>query len=142
MGNFNQRGNKFGGKKSFGGGGGFGGGRDHDRGDRPQMFSATCAECGKECQVPFKPNGSKPVYCSDCFGKKSSSDRPHSDRPRFDNKPAFRPAQVDQYKKEFESLNAKLDDIMRLLATKPATEKDKKIVEVKKVAKKVAKKKK
>ncbi len=37
--------------------------------DRPQreMFSATCSSCGREAQVPFRPNGSKPVYCSDCF---------------------------------------------------------------------------
>ncbi|HEX2950128.1 MAG TPA: zinc-ribbon domain containing protein [Armatimonadota bacterium] len=44
------------------GGGGFRGGN----GPR-EMFSATCAACGKECQVPFQPNGEKPVYCSDCF---------------------------------------------------------------------------
>jgi CxxC-x17-CxxC domain-containing protein len=37
-----------------------------DRGPR-EMFSATCASCGREAQVPFRPNGSKPVYCSDCF---------------------------------------------------------------------------
>jgi len=44
---------------SGGGGGGYGGAR--------QMFSATCASCGKEAQVPFEPRGDKPVYCSDCF---------------------------------------------------------------------------
>ena len=38
----------------------------YDRGSR-EMFSATCANCGREAQVPFRPNGSKPVYCSDCF---------------------------------------------------------------------------
>jgi CxxC-x17-CxxC domain-containing protein len=45
-------------------GGGSGGG--YDRGPR-EMFSATCSSCGREAQVPFRPNGSKPVYCSDCF---------------------------------------------------------------------------
>jgi CxxC-x17-CxxC domain-containing protein len=37
--------------------------------DRPQreMFSATCSNCGKEAQVPFRPTSGKPVYCSDCF---------------------------------------------------------------------------
>lgn len=34
-----------------------------------EMHKATCAECGKECEVPFKPDGSKPVYCRDCFQK-------------------------------------------------------------------------
>jgi CxxC-x17-CxxC domain-containing protein len=31
------------------------------------MHSATCANCGREALVPFRPTGSKPVYCSDCF---------------------------------------------------------------------------
>ena len=44
---------------SYGGGGGYGGQRE--------MFSATCASCGKEARVPFQPRGDKPVYCSDCF---------------------------------------------------------------------------
>jgi CxxC-x17-CxxC domain-containing protein len=34
-----------------------------------EMFDATCAECGKETQVPFEPRGDKPVYCSDCYRK-------------------------------------------------------------------------
>ncbi len=34
------------------------------------MHKATCAECGKECEVPFKPDGSRPVYCRDCYAKK------------------------------------------------------------------------
>jgi len=38
-------------------------------GARRQMFPATCAECGKETQVPFEPRGDKPVYCSDCYRK-------------------------------------------------------------------------
>lgn len=38
-------------------------------GARPQreMFTAICADCGKETQVPFQPRGDKPVYCRDCF---------------------------------------------------------------------------
>jgi CxxC-x17-CxxC domain-containing protein len=32
-----------------------------------EMFSATCASCGKEAQVPFQPSGDRPVYCSDCY---------------------------------------------------------------------------
>ncbi|MGE5708397.1 MAG: zinc-ribbon domain containing protein [Bacteroidota bacterium] len=34
-----------------------------------EMFTTTCSACGIETQVPFKPNGSKPVYCRDCFRK-------------------------------------------------------------------------
>lgn len=32
-----------------------------------QMYPAVCSSCGVETQVPFKPNGTKPVYCRDCF---------------------------------------------------------------------------
>lgn len=34
-----------------------------------QMFDAICADCGKECQVPFQPREDKPVYCRECFEK-------------------------------------------------------------------------
>lgn len=34
-----------------------------------EMFTATCASCGSEAQVPFKPREDRPVYCSDCFAK-------------------------------------------------------------------------
>ena len=34
-----------------------------------QLFPATCAQCGKDTQVPFEPRGDKPVYCSDCYDK-------------------------------------------------------------------------
>ena len=55
-----------GGSGSGGQAGGDYSGSGYDRGPR-EMFSATCADCGREAQVPFRPNGSKPVYCSDCF---------------------------------------------------------------------------
>ena len=32
-----------------------------------QLFSVTCASCGKPAQVPFKPSGNRPVYCRDCY---------------------------------------------------------------------------
>jgi CxxC-x17-CxxC domain-containing protein len=52
------------------GSGGYGGGSSssgyRDRGPR-EMFTATCSNCGKEAQVPFRPTSGKPVYCSDCF---------------------------------------------------------------------------
>ena len=48
--------------------------RDSGRGgygsyDRPQrvMYDTVCAGCGINTQVPFQPNGSKPVYCRECF---------------------------------------------------------------------------
>lgn len=55
-----------GGSYSAGGYGGGGGGYSRDRGPR-EMFTATCSNCGREAQVPFRPTSGKPVYCSDCF---------------------------------------------------------------------------
>jgi CxxC-x17-CxxC domain-containing protein len=46
--------------------------RGYDRAPR-ELFSATCSSCGREAQVPFRPNGSKPVYCSDCFSTQRRS---------------------------------------------------------------------
>jgi CxxC-x17-CxxC domain-containing protein len=59
---------------SYGAGGGYsaggyssgGGGGGYSRGPR-EMFTATCSNCGREAQVPFRPTSGKPVYCSDCF---------------------------------------------------------------------------
>ena len=59
-------------KAERGGGSGSGGG-SYGGGARRQMFSATCAECGKETQVPFEPRGDRPVYCSDCYRKVRAS---------------------------------------------------------------------
>ena len=32
-----------------------------------EMHTITCAECGREAQVPFLPQQNKPVYCSSCY---------------------------------------------------------------------------
>ena len=66
-----QRGDSGGG--SYSGGSRSGGG--YSSGPR-EMFSATCSSCGREAQVPFRPSGAKPVYCSDCFtSQRGSSSR-------------------------------------------------------------------
>ncbi len=80
MGRFNDR-RSGGGNRSFGGGGNrrFGGG-GRDRDERPRMFGAICSDCGKECEVPFKPTDSKPVYCSECFESGNNRENRRNDR--------------------------------------------------------------
>ena len=56
-------------KAERGGGGGGGGGGGY--GGPRQMYPATCAECGRETEVPFEPRGDRPVYCRDCFSRRS-----------------------------------------------------------------------
>ncbi|WAI02156.1 CxxC-x17-CxxC domain-containing protein [Methanogenium organophilum] len=52
-----------------GGSRGYSGGQGRSFGGPREMHKATCADCGKECEVPFKPTEGRPVYCNDCFPK-------------------------------------------------------------------------
>ena len=61
--------------------------RRHDNNFRDRVLhKAVCAECKKECEVPFRPSGDRPVYCKECFAKRkaasSYSDRPDNRRER------------------------------------------------------------
>ena len=42
---------------------------------RRQMYPAVCAQCGKECEVPFEPREGRPVYCSECYSKNRMATR-------------------------------------------------------------------
>lgn len=42
-------------------------------GRRKNLFQAVCADCQKNCEVPFKPTGERPVYCNECFRSRKSS---------------------------------------------------------------------
>lgn len=137
MGNFNKGG--FGGGKKFGGGGrggdrggnrgGFGGGRGGDR-ERAEMHRATCDECGKACEVPFRPSGDKPVFCSDCFETKRDGGNDRGDRggdrgdrgnrsfDSRDSKPRFsdrRPSKFEGEAKGAENLKPQLIQINETL---------------------------
>jgi CxxC-x17-CxxC domain-containing protein len=61
----------FAGRSGSGGGGprsGGGGGR----GQR-ELFEATCAQCGAQARVPFKPAAGRPVYCRDCYSNRAAA---------------------------------------------------------------------
>lgn len=61
-GNGGGNGGKYGGNYGNAGNGGY---------SRPErvMTQVTCANCGRETEVPFVPRGLRPVYCSDCFNQ-------------------------------------------------------------------------
>ena len=76
----------------------FGRDRQKRRGSRDrrpvEMTKVICSECGKECEVPFKPTTDKPLFCDECFktkGRKGSGS------------------------KDIEKINEKLDKIMKAL---------------------------
>jgi len=108
----------------------FGGRKEQSFRDRP-MFEAMCANCKKRCQVPFKPTGDKPVYCSDCFEKSGGSMGKGSEKT------------TNQYKEQFDMLNSKLDRIINILALVNRVKEEKKevVVEEKEKPKKAPNKK-
>ena len=72
---YNNRENHSGGNRNF---------KPRFNSDRPDMHKATCAQCGKICEVPFRPTGSKPVLCKDCFRNTGGSDNRRSEGRSFD----------------------------------------------------------
>ncbi len=102
-------------------------GRDSRRSSfgEKRMFGAVCDKCGKKCEVPFKPSGDKPIYCSQCFDK--------GDKNKGSG----------QASKQFEVISAKLDKILKLLSPvisveakeKPKTVKKPKVAKPKKTTK-------
>ena len=34
-----------------------------------KMYPCTCADCGKDSEVPFEPKEGRPVYCKECLSK-------------------------------------------------------------------------
>jgi CxxC-x17-CxxC domain-containing protein len=65
-------------RKNQAGGGSYG--RSGGAREPRQMYTAICASCGNEAQVPFQPRGDKPVYCSDCYQSQGASTGRSSDR--------------------------------------------------------------
>jgi len=35
--------------------------------ESPKMHKSVCSDCGYECEVPFKPDPNRPVYCKTCW---------------------------------------------------------------------------
>lgn len=54
------------------------------------LHDATCNKCQKKCQVPFRPNGKKPIYCSDCFTGNEGGDSSYRSNDRGGDRGDFR----------------------------------------------------
>lgn len=105
----------FGGKQNFG--------------KRPgnfnvRMFTTTCAECGKSCEVPFKPNGSRPVYCKECFSKQGGSHDGSHGRNSFRDAPTRDPqagnGPLNDIKTALSMINIKLDKVLSAIESATA----------------------
>ncbi len=159
-------------RPSFGGDRG-GSRRPDSRGfDAPkELYKTSCAKCHNACEVPFRPNGMKPVYCKDCFVKDDERSPRDSfqkksfgnDRPSYGSErapsraTAAEPdARIGAILRELQNVNEKLDALSARLentaysailsasvekAQKPAKKEVAARTAPKKIAKKVAKKK-
>ncbi len=121
--------------------------RGGGRSERPTMHRAVCDECGKDCEVPFKPSGDKPIYCSRCFenvdpkresrgGGRSRDYRGSSSRDY--KKTETTSVDISPLKEELSGINKKLDVLIDILKAKQEEVKPKRVV--KKVASKKTKK--
>lgn len=112
-------------RKPFSGGsrppfrGGTGGGRDFG-GDR-EMFDAECANCHTKTQVPFRPNGQKPVFCRDCFKPEGAGapqrfpNRDAGPRREFSPRPAQSDSGMADVKRQLQTMNTTLERMVALL---------------------------
>lgn len=95
------------------------------------VFKTICNVCNKPCEVPFKPNGKKPVFCDTCFSKTKTPATSFSKRKEktvFDTPdnviiPTYTgqstsstDMRIVELKRELSSANAKLDKLIDLFS--------------------------
>lgn len=94
---------------------------------RVMMHKAICEACGKQCEVPFKPNGSKPVFCSMCFQRDEGTDYKRSngggsgrstmgEKRSYGSESKYEDRKTDNVSEQFRIVNAKLDAILKALS--------------------------
>lgn len=95
--------------------------RRGNRGDG-RMYDAVCSECGKDCQVPFRPSGEKPVFCSECFEKQNGGRKRESRGGEFRGRDSRSDGgrrgggiEVDKLMREMEKIDRKLERVLGLL---------------------------
>lgn len=110
----NKRNDKYQGGKRFGSASSPWKRKSFDRGDRREMFDATCTECGNDCQVPFRPNGSKPVKCHNCFKRDGDSFDRGGSFQKHERRPAPA-ADTSKIEARLGAIESKLDELIEAL---------------------------
>jgi len=128
MRDFKKR-NSFGSERREGGGGGFrkpGFQRTNGQSfERAQLYPAVCASCNKACEVPFRPNGQRPVYCKDCFGANREG-APMGQSPKREFRapaavsvapaPKVEDSRINDLRRQMDGINSKLDRLIESVA--------------------------
>ena len=99
-----------------------------------EIHKTLCTTCHKTCEVPFKPNGLKPVFCDTCFKHTkevvSGDYVKRKDKTVFNTPenfvqpinpltPVYGPSQdvkIAELKRELSSANAKLDKLIDMFS--------------------------
>lgn len=109
--------------------------RDERGGERKiELFTTACTTCGKSCEVPFKPDGTKPVLCRDCFAAKNAggdnarsnnrfasndfaSRKPERsfDAPRVERTPSVSKEDFVALSRHVTALEAKINEILAIV---------------------------
>ncbi|NTU47005.1 hypothetical protein HGA88_05250 [Candidatus Roizmanbacteria bacterium] len=121
MGNYNRgngRSRSFGDKREF----------NNSSSNRTTFYKATCGKCRKDCEVPFRPSGERPVLCRDCFQKNGGPEERRTNERNF-SRPSYnsrtpsenKSNENAQYKEQLTAIHNKLDRIIQIL-TSPNSE--------------------
>lgn len=85
-----------------------------------EMYDAECNKCHGRCQVPFRPNGKKPVYCGNCFvkdGERTERPRERTQRPPARAVPEVSARQIEDLKRQIEAMNQTLERLVTVVDT-------------------------
>ncbi|MDR3582051.1 MAG: hypothetical protein P4L67_02125, partial [Candidatus Pacebacteria bacterium] len=86
-----------------------------------RKYDAVCSTCGKRCEVPFRPESGRPVYCVECFGaphdaKTSGGKFPSRD---FSARPSYAPPaggkSIADLERQIGAMNTKIDTMLRII---------------------------
>jgi CxxC-x17-CxxC domain-containing protein len=96
-----------------------------------EMHKTNCSKCNNPCEVPFRPNGKKPVFCKDCFVRDEERAAPSFQKSRFSSDRGERSfggdrsynapqassedPRISAIQKELKGVQAKLDTILEYL---------------------------
>lgn len=108
------------GGKKFGGRGDSWSRKSHEGGSAaPSMHPATCHTCGKRCEVPFKPNGSRPIFCSNCFDRNENGASKTFGKGKFERGGSTERSNAadESVSEQLRTINAKLETILKILAS-------------------------
>lgn len=88
-----------------------------------KKYDAVCSTCGKRCEVPFRPDGSRPVYCTECFGAPhdahAGANKGKFPSRDFSARPSYAPPaggkSLADLERQIGAMNTKIDTMLRIL---------------------------